>query len=373
MAVAIDVVKSDLEHLSVRIHLTGLTPGTRYDVMRLQFRYLGDDEDPPHNPIYERELPDRRGLWSTVAHRVGWEAPATAATFRDFECPRRPTRYFVVPSASVGPTDWDFSDGNYPLSRGVLDTETVHFNRDLRIALHHGPHEEGHLLVRSTHDLGRYATCCVVDMDQLRYTARGTELAVLGSQYPVFITDTREASRGSVTLKVDTLGAYNELRSIVFPASGRIRPIIFNAGGDSTMLLNDLRVIPLDVNIEQITHADSDLRYVHIDYIETDPTVPLVHRSGDNDDLTTAPDAHFTISDRSPRRGQRVKLTDTSTGLFDSWDWTIGRNTGNKVGKFYGPGPYWVSWSSRGEKSIKLRVYGAGQGADVITKTLTVH
>lgn len=373
MAIGIDVVKTDLEHLSVTINLTGLTAGTKYDLYRLTYRYLGDDEV-TEDPIYERILPDRRKNWSSVAHRVGWAPAGTTANITDYECPRRPTRYFLVLSSSVGPYEYDFDNGNYPLSRGVIDNETVHFNRDLRIALNEGrPIDTGDIVVRSTHELGKYATACVVSMDPLVYKARGNEFAVMGNQYPVFVTDTRESSRGSITLLSRDLDDYESLHQIVFPPNGRIRPIILNAGGDPAMLLHDIRVLPMDVSIEQATPTNADLRFIKIDYVEIDPTAPLVKRSGDNDNLVNHPNAHVNISDHSPRRGQRVTLTDASTGQYDSWEWTISKGSGNKVGKFYGPGPYHVRWHSGGVKTIKLRVSGSGAGADVITKWITVH
>jgi len=373
MVVGINVTQDDVETLFVEVQLTGLTAGTRYDVMRLQLRYLGDDDT--GNPIYERELPDRRALWSSVAHRVGWVAPAATATFRDYECPMRPTVWFVVATAQVGPAEWDWAGGDYPVSRGVLGAQVVHFDRELEQAMEAGPHEKGHVLVRSTSELGLYVTSCVVDIPEMKYTARGTELAVLGRQYPVYIADTREARRGSLTLLTRDLGQYDDLRRIVFPADGRIRPVIFNSGSDATMLLDDLRVVPLDVSIEQVTQTTADFRYIHIDFVEVDPTTPLVHRTGDNDDLVNKPVANFTISDTTPARNQWVTLADTSTGQFDSWEWTIGHSN-NQVGKFYTKGPHKVRWTRRGRFTIKLRVYGSitgTGGAHTRSKTVTVH
>lgn len=371
MAVGINVVKEDIENLMVQVQLTGLTAGTKYDVYRLQVRYLGDDDNDV--PQYDRDLPDRRAFWSAVAHRVGWTAPAATATFRDFECPRRPTQYFVVLTSAIAPYEYNWENGDYPLSRGVLASQVIHWNRDLDLYEHGGPDEVGHLLIRSTQDLAKYVSLCVVDIPDFRYQARGTELAVMGRQYPVYIADTREARRGSVTVKVDTLGQYDDLRSIVFPASGRIRPVIFNTMHDPTMLLDDLRCVPLDISVEPITQRDADLRYVHLDFVEVDPTEPLVARSGDNDTLVNAPQANFSISDHSPRRDQWITLTDTSTGQYDSWDWSIERGSNNRPSKYFTQGPHRIRWSSRGEKTIKLRVYGSGAGAHVRSKTITVH
>ena len=152
MAINIATVKSDLEHLSVDIHLTGLNPNTHYDLLRLEMAHAGPDAN--GNPIYERQIPDRRKYWSAVAHRIGW-APATANPIvHDYECPRRPTKYFIVESALVGPTDFDFTDGNYPVARGFLDNAVVDFNYDL---YHYDAVPPGDLIVRSTHELGKHA------------------------------------------------------------------------------------------------------------------------------------------------------------------------------------------------------------------------
>jgi hypothetical protein len=377
MAIGLTVVKETLETLFVQLNLSGLTPGTKYDLMRLQLRYLGEDD--LGVPVYQRELPDRKALWSAVAHRVGWTAPAATATVRDYESPRRATQWFLVPSSAIGPYEYTTWATPYPVSRGVLAPTIVHFNYELQQA-GEGVPMKGGVTVRSTADLSKYVTACVVDLDELKYTARGTELAVMGSQYPIFVADTREARRGSIVLKVDDLGDYNDLRSIVFPSTGAIRPVIFNAGSEPTMLLDDMRVIPLDVTIEQATHSDPSLRYVRIDFVETDPSAPLTKRIGDNDDLINAPVANFTISDTTPASGEWITLTDTSTGQYDSWDWTISSASSNRVSKFYTKGPHKVRWTGRGKKVIKLRVYGAvvdangkTAGAHTRTKTITVH
>lgn len=373
MVVGITVTREDVETLFVRVALSGLVSGVRYDVMRLQLRYLGKDDTGTR--IYERELPDRRGLWSSVAHRVGWEFADTTASFRDFECPKRPTQYFVVRSDLVGPAEWDFGDGPYPISRGVLDDTVIHFNQDIRdLNLGRDP-AVGDLLVRSVSELAHYTEACLVAMDGPTYTARANEIAVMGSQYPVVVSDSREARRGSVTLLTRDLGHYNALRRIVFPESGRIRPFMLHSGGDAALLLDDMRCIPLDVSIEQTTEQNADYRYVSIDYVEIDGSAPLIKRVGDNDRLTTPPEANFSISDTTPAKGQWVTLTDTSTGQGDTWDWTIerGTETDNKIGKFYTHGPHKVRWARRGTKTIKLRFGGSGEGFHTRTKTVTVH
>jgi hypothetical protein len=197
----------------------------------------------------------------------------------------------------------------------------------------------------------------------------------MGNQYPVLISDSREARRGSFTLMTRNLGQYNALRRVVFPESGRIRPFLVQSGGDAALLLDDMRCIPLDVEIEQATPENADMRYVHIDYVEVDNSAPLLRRIGDNDDLTDPPEAHFTISDTSPAVGQWVTLTDTSTGQGDTWEWVLerGQETDNKVGRFHTPGPHKVRWHIRGTKTIRLRFGGSGEGYHTRTRTVQVH
>jgi hypothetical protein len=291
MVIGISLIREDLETLFVRIRLTGLaTDGRRYDVMRLQMRSLGKDDTGQR--VYEREIPDRRALWSSVAHRVGWQPPQSDVTFRDFECPKRPTKYFVVESAATGPNEWDFGDGPYPVGRGVLDDEVVHFNGELAdLNLGKDP-SEGHILVRSVAELAHYADCCLVDMDGPSYSARVNEIAVMGNQYPVVISDAREARRGTMSLLTRDLGQYNALRRVVFPESGRITPFVMNSGGDAALLLDDMRCIPLDVSIEQATAGNANLRYVHISYVEIDgsgtTTISPTHRRPSSPSATPA-------------------------------------------------------------------------------------
>jgi hypothetical protein len=364
MVLGISITKEDLETLTTRVALTGLVAGTRYDVHRVQWRNLGKDDTGVRQ--YERELPDRRALWSSVGHRVGWQAPATTATFRDYECPTRPTKYYVVKTDLVSPHEWDFGAGKYPTGTGALSAELVHWNGDL--ADINADPGEGHVLVRSVHELAHYAETCLVEMDGPTYTARVNEQAVMGNEYPVIVADTREARRGSVTLMVRNLGQYNALRRIVFPASGKIRPVLLQGGGDATLLLDDMRVIPLDVEVEQATPANADLRYVTIDYVEADPSAPLVARSGDNDSLTSPPNAAFTVS--SPDVNGWRTLTDTSTGAGDDWEWTVD-NTSNKVGKFYTQGPHKVRFLTPGPHTVKLRFGGSGAGYNTRAKVVT--
>jgi hypothetical protein len=373
MAIGLTVVKETWETLYVQLQLTGLTPGTKYDLMRLQIRWVGDDD--AGVPQYHRELPDRKALWSAVAHRVGWTAPAATATVKDYDCPLRPTQYFLVPSASVGPFEYTSWETPYPVSRGVLSPTIVHFAYEIK-----DEGVKGTVVVRSSANLQKFVTACVVDIDELKYTARGTELAVMGSQYPVYVADTREARRGSIVLKVASLGEYNDLRDIVFPNTGAIWPVIFNNASLDAILLDDMKVIPLDVSIEQATHHDVDVRYVRIDFVEIAYSAAILKRSGDNDTLINEPRANFTISDTTPAKGQWITLGDTSTGQFDSWEWSLTNGSNVEGSKLYTRGPHKVRWGSRGKKIIKLRVYGAaidGQGhttgADFLRKTIVVH
>lgn len=366
MAIGISIVKSDAEHCMTKVTLTGLTVGTRYDVMRLQVRYLGDND--VGTPIYQREYPDRKGLWSSVAHRVGWQAPAATATFRDFELPLRPIRYFIVESSKVGPHEYKFRDGAYPVSRGVLDSQVVHFNRDLRPP-------KGEVRIRSTAELGVFTDACVVEMDGPVFAARGTEHEVMGSQYPVYVGDSRSARRGTIVFLTKNLGALNEIQRICYPYTGLIQPVVFNSGGDPTLLVDDLTALPLDVEVEQaMPPLDADMRFVHIDFVEISPTQQvLVPRSGDNDSMASEPNANFSITPSNPTRGQWITLADTSTGLGDDWDWSFDpAPVDNRVAKAYSQGSHKVRYNTPGKKKIKLRFGGSGQGYDSVTKTITV-
>jgi hypothetical protein len=374
MVIGINVLQHDLERLLVKVQLTGLSAGSAYDVYRLQLRYPGKDDAGVR--LYERELPDRRGLWSTVAHRIGWDSPATTVEFRDFEALKRPFSYFVCPSSVGGPQTWDFEDGPYPLSRGVLDDQVIHFNAQLEDAALGETPDVGEVLIRSTANLARYVEVCVSELDGPRFTARGEEHAVIGSQFPVFIADTREARRGSFVLLVRDLNQYNQLRSICFPESGKIWPITVHSSGNPTLLLDDLRCVPLDVEIEQAVKGNIDYRWVHLDFLEVDPNVPLVRRSGDNDYLDTGtPDANFTISDDTPAAGQWITVTDTSTGTgIDDYEWTLTPHpASNPNGVFHTEGPHKLRYSSPGRRWIKLRVGSKDHGYDTITKTVQVH
>jgi hypothetical protein len=370
MAVALTVTTANVANLSVDLHLSGLVVGTRYDLMRLQVRSVGTDA--LGAPVYNREIPDRAALWSAVAHRVSWLATDTVADVRDYEAAMRPTMYFLVESSLVGPYEYTTWETPYPVERGVLCPTIVHFDRDLALLMGSGERQKGHILVRSTADLGKYVSCCVVDIPELKYTARGSEMSVIGSQYPVYVSDTREARRGSIILKIDSLGAFNDLRQILFPSTGVIRPVVLNAGSEPTMLLDDMRVVPLDISVEQITHSDPSLRYLTMDYVEVDPTTPLVQRTGDNDTLVSAPAANFTLSDTTPAKNQWITLTNTSTGSYDSYDWTVAQAANNPMSKFYTAGPHQVRWAAKGTFAVTLRVYGLA-GAHTKTTNVTVH
>ena len=128
-----------------------------------------------------------------------------------------------------------------------------------------------------------------------------------------------------------------------------------------------MRVIPLDVEVEQATPANADLRFVTIDYVEADPSAPLVARSGDNDSLVDPPNAAFTIG--VPDVNGWRTLTDTSTGLGDDWEWTVD-NTSNKVGKFYTQGPHKVRFVGAGPHTVKLRFGGSGAGYNTRAKVV---
>jgi hypothetical protein len=377
MALGLTVTKETPEEGYVVLQATGMTAGTKYDVFRLQVRRVIGDTG---TPSYEREYPDHRALWTAVQHRVGWTAPAATATFRDYDTPLRSTQYFIVASSAVGPYEYADWGTPYPVSRGYLNPAVVDFWWDLKGTPGENP---GIVRVRSVAHAAKYVDACVVEMGDIKYTARGTELAVMGSQFPVFVGDVREARRGSIVLKCSNLDELNALRAIVFPPTGKIWPVIFNAASEPPLILNDLRVVPLDVTVEQATATDPALRFLRIDFVEIDPTAALSHRVGDNDDLVNAPKADFTVSTLTPAIGQWVTLTDTSTGQFDSWQWTVPGNSAlYALNTFNTKGPHKVMWNKPGSYAVKLWVGGAmvemvppgtSAGSHSRVKYVTVH
>lgn len=368
--VAITVAK-DVEALMATISITGLTVGQRYDVFRIQKRLTTLNPD-TGAPTYERELPDRPELWSSVAHRLGWTPAAASVVFRDYETPLRPTSWFVCPISVANPIEHDWTTGNYPVANGVLGTQVVHFQRDLEL-LAQEPVGKGTVILRSTVDLASYVNLVVVSMEELKYTARGTEMQVLGRMFPVYVGDVREGRRGTMIFQTKDLATYNKVRGILFPADGRITPVIVNsAAGTPALLLDDMQIIPLDVSIEQPTSRNADLRFIRVDFVEIGGA-PLPHRTGDNDDLTVAPTAGFTISDNTITRNTKATLTSTSTGQFDNYEWTISPKPDNwTMGVSYVQGPHEVKWSVKGTKTVTLRVYGS-QGAHSKAQTITVR
>lgn len=367
--VTITVTNVNADGMLTDVQITGLTPGTRYDVLRRAYRWTGDDDT--DTPQYELWLPDRDANWSAVAHRVGWEAPGSGTmTFRDYEPDLGPFAYFIVPSASVGPPEWDFTDGDYPLERGELDDTIVDINRELTEA------PPATVIVRSTAEIGKWVETCLYDIQELRYQARGTEMGVIGNPYPLYVADRREARRGQVVFSCTTLGTYNLLREIVWPASGKIAPVVLDTIGPTPLLVDAMTCIPLDVSVEQATQRDPDLRFITMDFVEVRRTTAQALRSGDNDTLVDVPHASFTMSDTTPAVGQWVTLTDTSTGQYDSWEWSWSHGSSNRMAHSRVEGPIKVRWLTRGAKTIKLRVYGsvAGpKGADVAVRHFTVH
>jgi hypothetical protein len=371
MAVAITQTVN-AEGMIVDCTITGLTAGTSYDVVRLQHRYVGDDPD-TGIPEYEREDPDRKALWSSVAHRQNWKVLGTTLKFRDYEAPIRPFRYFIVPTASVGPFEYNWATGvDYPVSRGTLGP-IAHIN----YVLDNKP--RGTVLIRSTAQLGHWVQTCIQDLPEIKYTARGTELAVLGSQYPVYVADTREARRGSIVFTTNTLGQYNDLRAIVFPSTGKIQRVVFDSLGEESLLLDNMVVMPLDVQVEQASKSSIDLRFITIEYVEVDPSSAAVQRAGDNDDLVAVANANFSISDTTPKTNQVITLTDASYASDGAqiikWDWSFERFSGGKsvYGKSYTKGPHKIHFGKKGKHKIKLRVTAQNGSADVVVKTVTVH
>lgn len=367
-----DSVTSDVESLTVDITISGLTAGTRYDVYRLRQSWDSDDD------VYQQTIPDRRSYWSVVAHRRAWEAPGTTVSFRDYEAPMRPIKYFIVPTASVAPFEHDWSNGDYPLSRGDLSTQVVHLQRDQEalFATDEAP-VVGNIVFRSTSDLSLWADCLLYDIDLIRYTARGTEFPVVGRQFPIYVADSRQARRGTITLLTKDHVEYDEIREICFPQSGRISPVWIHAANANTSLLDDMVMVPLDIDVEPAGKTEPDRRFITIDFVEIDPAAGLPQRTGDNDDLVSAPKANFTSNDFTPARKQKVTLTDTSTGQFENWKWTISRKVRGsdrvKDGSYrYGQGPHQVSWGAAITHYVKLRVWGP-YGASTRKRYFKVH
>jgi hypothetical protein len=374
--VVLTVTKESVETLYTQVRATGLVAGRKYDFHRLIMGYVGDDEFDV--PRYHRILPDRKTLWPAVAHRVGWTANSDTIHFYDHDVPMRPFKYFMCETAAQGPYEYTTWGTPYPTSRGILDSQIIHFQRELDATTH----RQGMVLIRSGTVAGMYVRCCVVDLGELKYTARGSELQVMGSQYPVYVSDVREARRGTIILKTGTMAQYHDLRHIVFPFHGRIQPVVFQSASNPTLLLDDMTVVPLDVSIEQISPSRPTERYVRLDFVEVDPTSAMIERPGDRDNLVNAPVANFTISDATPATGQWVTLTDTSTGQFDTWDWSI---EGSEAmywafeGKFWTQGPHRVRWLKKGTFDVKLHVYGTivapgtNAGSHTRIKQVTVH
>ena len=369
----ITVTDIRVQGLYVDVTLSGLTPGTRYDLYRM--RVNADGEDESGDPVYGRVLPDRKTYWQTVGHRYGWEADAAESVLRDYEPPMRPFSYFLVETSRVGPHDYNWANGDYPLSRGDLGADVVHLSHLEQTTLDEygdplvDPQDlPGTLILRSTAELGLYTRACLYDLDDIRYTARGTEHPVMGRQYPLYVADTREARRGTLTMITRDVAEYDAVREIVFPQSGRIAPVAVNAGSDNTLLLDDMLTIPLDIDVQQASQSSTQVRFVTVDFVEVDPTTPLVVRAGDNPD-PTKPRADFTRAPVSPQRGQPVVFTDTSTGAVTGWKWDLRAAKGWQGPS--GAGPHRVRYTKTGKVLVKLRVSGPG-GSSVVEKRVKV-
>lgn len=389
MAIGMTVTPKDAEHVTTKISLTGLTVGTKYDVVRLHLDYHLNSAGVP---VYERFLPDKREYWSAVQHRVSWTATTTTHNLNDYETPLQPVQYFLVETAQVGPFQHDFKTA-YPTSRGFLSPTVVHYWWSLRGTPADKP---GLVRIRSTATASVWHDACVVEMGDLKYTARGSELAVMGNQYPVFVGDVREQRRGSIVVKCSSLAEVLHLQNIVFPTSGVIRPIIFDSASEPSLIISRMVVVPLDVTIEQATTTDASLRYLHIDFVEIDPTAPLWRKTKEN--IVTPADAMFTIrangvisSPPTVRVKQSVVVTDTSTGQYDGWHWYF---PGAYEGMVYTPenpgvpfrkareprtqGPHEVYYLSPGKYPIKLWIGDrtglddVNTGADSIRRYITV-
>jgi hypothetical protein len=211
----------------------------------------------------------------------------------------------------------------------------------------------------------------------------------MGNQYPVYVADVREARRGSIVVKCSSLADVEELQRIIFPANGKVWPIVFNSASEPPLILDTMVCVPLDITIEQATSSNVSLRYLHIDFVEIDPTAPLLKRNANgNDSYVAHPVANFSISDSTPAVGQLVTLTDTSTGQYDQWHWYAPKSRGYYAlggsaaaaaapQQFYTRGPHGVYYAAPGTYEVKLWIGdttpGTSAGNDVVRKFVTVH
>ena len=81
-----------------------------------------------------------------------------------------------------------------------------------------------------------------------------------------------------------------------------------------------------------------------------------------------APAAHFVFAPASPRAGDAVRLTDTSSGFPTSWSWDLDGNGGPDSTR---PHPTFV-FSSPGTYAVRLTVSNSS-GSSTITKDVPVH
>ena len=362
MVIAFDTVTPDVEALTVDVTISGLTVGVAYDVMRLTYAYDGLDAS-TGDPVYSRRTPDRREFWQAVGGRVDWHPETATVTFRDYEATVRPFAYYVVESAD-SPRFHDFRTfGDYDETVGVLDDAVVFLGRlDETIGV-------GEVIVRSTVEPGSYWRGCVYDVEQLTYAARGSRLDVLGTPFPVYVAATRQARQGRLILTTRNLDDLDDLRAIAYPPDGLIAPVAVQASGGSSLLLDDLLAVPLDVVVDQATQNTPDIRFVTIGFVEVDPSLGFGSRVADQAS-STPPVASFTATDLDVAVGEVVTFTDTSTGSYTAREWRV-ETPGGKVAKLTGA-TINRKWTRRGTYDVRFRAFGP-YGSDWATrKTIMV-
>jgi hypothetical protein len=184
--------------------------------------------------------------------------------------------------------------------------------------------------------------------------------------------DRRSSRRGVLTLSVGTRADVAKVRNIVTPPGGLVAPVWINASSSAGALVDDMVIIPLDVEWELASQEQPNQRFCMISFVEVDPTLAFTARTGDNDDLTAAPRASFTVSDATPQRGQRVTFTPTSTGQVTEWRWDFDGDPGYTS---YGSGAAQSRvWTSTGRKRIRHAVKNTvtGETSPWAVKYITV-
>jgi hypothetical protein len=330
----------ELESFVVDLAFTGLATTTAYTVWR---RLVNSDGTP---------MPGDVDQWEAVGSWSSWYPSSSAPQVVDYEPPFRPFVYVVQPTSLGAPgPSWTLPAAG--AQSGLVDFADV-LGR-------------GELVVRSLVHLGRVEAVCIYDMTPVRRAARGVLHPVLGSRFPVAVMDARDARAGQITFYTASIGEYRRLMAIIAPDDGQLWPVWFRAGDSSTLLVDDLYAMPGDVEVQLATHRDGGKRFVLLDFTEVDPRSATKQRPGDDDSPTARPTAAFTWSPTSPRTGQTVTFTSTSTGTIASFRWEIEARVRSGVG------PHAVTFKYEGAKTVRLTVTSPQGKTHTVTATVTVR